>query len=342
MTTWNVLRAAGIGAYLMLWASVAWGLLSTTSIFGKKVSKQTNIALHQAFSTLGLVLLGTHLGFLLADRFMPFAPLDLVVPMRASYRPVGVTLGIAAMFLTILGVLSTSWGRKLIGTKWWRRTHSLSVPAFTLALLHGLMTGTDTRRPAMFWMYVATAAALLFLLVVRALTAGERPQRATLPEGAVRRRPAPATAHAHAAIDPAATPQELPTKPGPIAPDPDGPEHEEPAAASALADPGRRRTTPMAPRPIPVVFVKTEAAAGPPSLRVVGGPQSMLPGVDPPSNGDHTAAVLPLADGRHAQNAHHDHHRSMEGDDRPPTGSERRGHAPRPRPTTRSPDLRAL
>jgi sulfoxide reductase heme-binding subunit YedZ len=182
VTTWNILRAAGIGAYLMLWASVAWGLVSTTQVFGKRVPRATTVALHQAFSTSGLLLLAVHLVFVLRDRFVPFSWLDLVVPMRASYRPIGVAFGIGATFVTLLGVLSTSWGRRLIGTTWWRRTHSLSVPAFSLALAHGLMTGTDTPRPAMFWFYLATTAALLFLLLVRALTYGHRPARATLPD----------------------------------------------------------------------------------------------------------------------------------------------------------------
>jgi hypothetical protein len=193
---WNIIRAAGIGAFLMLWASVAWGLVATTSVFGKKIPKPTSIALHQAFSTSGLLFLAMHLGFLLADRFMPFTPLDLVIPMRASYRPIGVTLGIASMFVLVLGVLSTSWGRKLIGTKWWRRTHALSVPAFALALMHGLMTGTDSKRPAMFWMYLVSAAILLFLLLLRGLNS-QRAQRAPVPAGAVRKAPqatpAPAT-----------------------------------------------------------------------------------------------------------------------------------------------------
>jgi sulfoxide reductase heme-binding subunit YedZ len=180
--TWNVLRAAGIAAYIMLWASVAWGLASTTSVFGKKVPKATSVALHQAFSTSGLLLLATHLGFLLADKYMPFQPLDLVIPMRATYRPLGVAFGIGAMFVMLLGVLGTSWGRKMIGTKWWRRTHSLSVPAFTLALMHGLMAGTDTPRPTLYWMYLGTTAILLFLLLLRAFTVGLRPQRAVRPE----------------------------------------------------------------------------------------------------------------------------------------------------------------
>lgn len=177
MITWNVLRAAGIGAYLMLWGSVAWGLVSTTSLLGKRVHKATSVALHQALSTSGLLLLAVHLGFVLLDRYVPFSPLDLVVPMRSTYRPFGVALGIAAMFVMILGVLGTSWGRKVIGTTWWRRMHSLSVPAFALALMHGLMTGTDPRRPAMFWLYVVTTAGLVFLLLLRALTAGQRPER---------------------------------------------------------------------------------------------------------------------------------------------------------------------
>ncbi len=316
MITWNILRAAGIGAYLMLWASVAWGLLSTTSVFGRKISKQTTIALHQAFSTSGLVLLAVHLGFLLADGFMRFTPLDLVVPMRASYRPVGVTLGIAAMFVTILGVLSTSWGRKVIGTKWWRRLHSLSVPAFTLALVHGLMTGTDTVRPAMFWMYVATAASVLFLLVVRALTAGERPQRATLPEGVTRRVPASAGRAAPTA-DVAPTPGPKPT----------------------VEPPPRRRKTPFAPEPIPVIFVQSDLAAAPPGFGLEGPDGDEMLEFEIRHDDGHTHLHghpghrhVPSASGQHAAHA----------DVRPPIGAARRGHAPRPHPTTRSPDHRTL
>lgn len=357
MNTWNILRAAGIGAYLMLWASVTWGLMSTTSIFGKKISKQTNIAFHQAFSTCGLLLLAAHLGFLLADSFMPFTWLDLIVPMRATYRPLGVALGIGAMFVMILGVLGTSWGRKVIGTKWWRRTHSLSVPAFTLALVHGLMTGTDTRRPAMFWMYVATAAVLLFLLVVRALTVGERPQRAKLPDGVVRRTPASAIPVAEpvaAAVVPTALPATLPAPP-PARPEPDQQE-ELPAAASIATDRGahRRRSPWAATQPVPIVFVQSELAAAPPSYRIVNradehtGPPPEAPRIGRPSNDDHTAQVIPITAGRHTSNgtatshATGNGHPSPEGEVLLLAGGTHRGHAPQPHPKTRSPDRRAL
>ena len=184
MIMWNIIRAAGIGAYLMLWASVTWGLVATTSLFGKRVPKATSVALHQAFSTLGIVLLVTHLGVLLADSFMPFSWLDLLIPLRATYRPVGVALGIGAMMLMAL-VLLTSWFRKQVKPTWWRRFHALSVPAFSLALAHGFMTGTDSPRPTMFWFYLATTAILLFVVLLRAMTAGLRAARRTPTPAAV-------------------------------------------------------------------------------------------------------------------------------------------------------------
>jgi DMSO/TMAO reductase YedYZ heme-binding membrane subunit len=178
MMTWNLLRAAGIGAYVMLFLSVAWGLVSTTTPFGKRVSKQSANLVHRSMGTCGLFLLAIHLGGLLVDSFVHFSALDLLVPLRSSYRPVAVAVGIVAMYLTVF-VVVTSWLRKPIGPKWWRRTHLLAVPTFTLAMLHGIFAGSDTGRPAIWWMYVVTGLVVVFLVVVRGLTVGLRPERRT-------------------------------------------------------------------------------------------------------------------------------------------------------------------
>jgi hypothetical protein len=45
-------------------------------------------------------------------------------------------------------------------------------------LVHGIFTGTDTIRPWLWWAFVSTGSTVLFLLVVRALTVGLRPERA--------------------------------------------------------------------------------------------------------------------------------------------------------------------
>jgi len=193
VTTWIALRAAGIGAYVMLFLAVSWGLVSTTTPFGKLISKPSATLVHQFMSTCGLFLLALHMAGLLVDRYMPFRPADLFVPMSSSYRPAAVAFGIVAMYLAV-GVIVASWLRKRIGTVWWRRTHLLAVPTFALALAHGLLAGTDATRPAMWWTYVATALIVVFLVVLRALTLGLRPERRALPAEHARRRPGPATA----------------------------------------------------------------------------------------------------------------------------------------------------
>jgi cytochrome b561 len=169
-TVWVLLRAAGIGSYLMLFLSVAGGLVATTAPFGRRVAKASAAAFHQAAGTVGLVLLAVHLGGLLVHRHVRFDPLDLVVPLRAGYRPVALALGIGAMDAAVV-VTAASYLRRRIGAARWRKTHLLAVPAFTAALLHGLFAGTDTVRPAMWWTYVATGAVVVFLLLVRGLAA---------------------------------------------------------------------------------------------------------------------------------------------------------------------------
>ena len=188
MTNWNLLRAAGIGAYLMLYLSVAWGLVATTSIVTKRVSKVSSNLFHQFVATTGVVLLGVHLALLLIDGFMPFAPLDLILPLRSAYRPIPIALGIAAMFAMVAIVVS-SWLRKPIGVRLWRAIHLAAVPAFALALGHGVFAGTDTNRPWMAAMYAITGLSVVFLTIVRGLTYGYRPPR---PERPATARPVPA------------------------------------------------------------------------------------------------------------------------------------------------------
>jgi sulfoxide reductase heme-binding subunit YedZ len=180
MTTWIILRAAGIGSYIALWLAVDWGLIASTSLVTKRVSKPTSTLFHGVVASAGLALLLIHLGGLLVDRFMPFGPLDLLIPLRAGYRTLAVSFGVLAMYAMVL-ILVTSWIRKRLGTRVWRAIHLLAIPTFTLALAHGVFAGTDSSRPWMFAIYVVTGLLTLFLVIVRGLTYGYRPPRAERP-----------------------------------------------------------------------------------------------------------------------------------------------------------------
>ncbi len=185
MTTWILLRAAGVGAYVMLFMAVAWGLVATTAVVTKRVSKPAANMFHQFVATTGLVLLGVHLGILLIDAYMPFHILDLLVPMRSTFRPIAITAGVLAMYATV-AVMVSSWVRKKLSTKVWRSIHLLAVPAFTLALAHGVFSGTDTQRWWMWGMYALTGLIVVFLVIVRGLSYGYRPPRPAPPERATR------------------------------------------------------------------------------------------------------------------------------------------------------------
>jgi DMSO/TMAO reductase YedYZ heme-binding membrane subunit len=109
-------------------------------------------------------------------------------------------------------VIVLSWMRKTIGTVWWRRSHVLAVPVFALALVHGIFTGTDTTRPWMWWSYVASGMLVVFLVLVRGLTAGVRPTRPAATANTGKHAPA-ATRPRSAASHPGTVTRSTPPRP---------------------------------------------------------------------------------------------------------------------------------
>lgn len=176
-----MLRSAGIGAYLMLFLSVTWGLIGTTAVIEKRVSKATSILVHHYLATSIVVLVAIHLFGLLLDKFQPFHVVDLLVPLHSHFRPAPVASGVIAMYTMVI-VLVTSWWRSRFGLMWWRRVHVWGTPAFILAMVHGIFSGTDANVPLVLLMYLVTGAIVLFLLVVRGLTFQPGLQRIPRPE----------------------------------------------------------------------------------------------------------------------------------------------------------------
>ncbi len=187
MILWVWLRAAGIGAYVALFLAVAWGLISSTSLITKRISKKAANHFHAVVAAAGLLLLALHIVLLVIHAYMPFDVLDVLVPMRDSYRPTAIALGILAMYMTAF-VTASSWLRSHLSNAVWRGIHLLAVPAFILSLLHGVYAGTDTGRSWMLVLYVSTGCVVLLLVLVRAFTYGYRPPRPAPPEHAARPR----------------------------------------------------------------------------------------------------------------------------------------------------------
>lgn len=162
---WYLARASGYAAFVALALDVIAGLLVSTRAGDRWMARGQLIDLHGWLSPLALALLVGHILALLADRYIRFDVLDVLVPMLSPYRPIAVGLGIVAAYCAV--VVHASFGfRRRIGTKAWRRLHYLSFVALGTAAVHAFLAGTDASRA---W---AVAICVVPLLAAMVLLAG--------------------------------------------------------------------------------------------------------------------------------------------------------------------------
>lgn len=125
---------------------------------------------HRWLGLLGLAFTAAHLGGLLADRHTPFSWAAILVPGAAPVRVAGSALGTLALY-GFAAALAAAWLRRRLGTVTWQVLHASSVAAFGLALVHGVVTGTDSGLPWMRAMYVSTGIVFLVFCLYRAVQA---------------------------------------------------------------------------------------------------------------------------------------------------------------------------
>ena len=182
---WSTSRATGVIAYLALSLDVLVGLGLTTRAGDRWPGRAASVDIHAWLSPLALGLTGVHAAALLADAYIGFDLIDLVVPFASSYRPVAVGAGITAAYVALL-VHGSFALRGRIGTAWWRRLHVLSFIAYLLATLHGITAGTDTGAPWALTIY-GIPTTLVLVLVVRRIGAAVAARRSPSPDGPARR-----------------------------------------------------------------------------------------------------------------------------------------------------------
>ena len=183
---WMLIRGSGLVAYVLLAASVLWGLVLSLGVLPKSVKNLT--LLHESLSVGALVATLVHMIGIAFDEFIDFDAVAVLVPGRAPWKPMAVAWGVAAFYGMVVVILSF-YMRKHIGQSTWRSLHYLSFGVFLSALVHGLTAGTDSANPLVFLLYAATGAAVVALVVLRIVMAGHDGSK---PEPARAQRPAPA------------------------------------------------------------------------------------------------------------------------------------------------------
>jgi sulfoxide reductase heme-binding subunit YedZ len=164
-TVWYFARSAGIVSYLLLTASVLLGVL----LAGKTRLAWPRFAVEEVHRTLAIltgVFIALHGGSLLLDSVVPIGLKQELVPFTSTYRPFAVGLGVTAMLLIAAVGISNAL-RARIPYAAWRKLHYLTLPAWLLASLHGILAGTDRSDPWFAALVAGSVAAVGFAAAVR-------------------------------------------------------------------------------------------------------------------------------------------------------------------------------
>jgi len=163
---WHALRAAGFVTYLLFWTSAMTGMAFYLRLRVPPLRQSALFEIHRVTGVLAAAFLAAHLVAVLVDPWINFGLVDVLVGATAPYRPLALFFGAAAAWsLGIVTVTTATAGRFLYAT--WLNIHRLAFPGYVLALLHGLLAGTDSPNPLVLSMYGLTAGAVAGLGVLR-------------------------------------------------------------------------------------------------------------------------------------------------------------------------------
>ncbi len=180
--SWEVARASGLTAYLLLVLLVATGLVLSHpwAIRLRRPRPATRLALHVALATFTLAFTALHVVVLATDGWAQVGWRGAVLPMASTYRPVPVTLGVLAVWAGLVTGLTAAFAGRMAVRVWWP-LHKVATGIFVLVWAHGVLAGTDA--PGLRWLYAGTGAGLAVLALSRyaARTPADR-LRELLPE----------------------------------------------------------------------------------------------------------------------------------------------------------------
>ncbi|MDH4278739.1 MAG: ferric reductase-like transmembrane domain-containing protein [Acidimicrobiia bacterium] len=165
---WFVARSGGIVAWALITISVCWGLLLSTKAASKAAQPKQILDLHRFLGGLSVTFTAVHLAGLVADSYVEFGWLEILVPWASSWRPTAVAWGVVAFYL-LVAVEATSLFMKRLPKPVWRHVHRTSLGLYVFATVHGLQAGTDTGNQWYQMAMLASINVVAFLTVIMIL-----------------------------------------------------------------------------------------------------------------------------------------------------------------------------
>lgn len=162
---WYLARSSGFVAFVVIWLSVALGLIITNKLARLWNGGPTAVELHQFTTWLAAGLTVFHALILIGDQYIKSTPLQVVTPFGyANYRPEWVGVGQIAFYLMVV-VAASFYFRKRLGYRTWRLLHYMSFVVYLMVTVHAVFSGTDSTT--LMVVYLALGMAIYLLTMHR-------------------------------------------------------------------------------------------------------------------------------------------------------------------------------
>lgn len=171
---WYVARAGGLTAWTLLALSMVAGVANATRILGRRVPSGWLLAVHRFLGGLSLTFVGVHVAGVVADSWIHFGLLDVVVPLASGWRPVAVAAGVVAAWLLVAVELTSLLRGRLPATAW-RWVHLSSYVLYLSSTLHLFAAGSDTYGLAIRAGVVLLTGVVALLTIAAAVATSSRP-----------------------------------------------------------------------------------------------------------------------------------------------------------------------
>jgi len=185
MRVWLAGRATGITAYLLLTGLVSLGLILShpTNQSTWKLSKRL-FPWHSNLFVFVVAFLVAHVVSIILDPYAGVGIAGSFIPGLSAYRSAPVALGTLGLYAALVSGITGRW-TKLLPQGLWLKIHRLSLVAWVMSWMHGILAGTDSA--VLYPMYLATGLLVLTSGAYRYWVAKKaRPTFATSLPGATR------------------------------------------------------------------------------------------------------------------------------------------------------------
>jgi methionine sulfoxide reductase heme-binding subunit len=176
---WYIGRVAGISAFMMFTFVVCMGLLMTSKFLLKfrVMFPATALETHRFNATyIAFTLVLIHVVSFIFDGVLKLTPYEALVPflMHRDIKSalgydltIPMSLGIIALYISIILIITSNFRNKIISTKNWRIVHYLSFVFYILFIVHGFLSGTDSKQWWMLAIYGSSLGLVIILILMR-------------------------------------------------------------------------------------------------------------------------------------------------------------------------------